>query len=61
MKHVFAITILFLIHALFLHSVIAQDNTQWKLPEGAKARPSKGHTDTVNALAFTTNGRTLAN
>ena len=41
-KHAVAITILFLVHALFLHSVIAQDYTQWKLPEGAKARLGKG-------------------
>ena len=31
MKHVLVITILFLIHALFLRNVIAQDSTQWKL------------------------------
>ena len=42
MKHVLAITVLLLIHALFLRNVIAQDYTQWNLPEGAKARLGKG-------------------
>ena len=57
MKHVLAITILFLTHALFLHSVIAQDNTQWKLPEGAKARLSKGQ---INGISFSPDGTQIA-
>ena len=56
-KHALAITILFLIHALFLHSVIAQDYTQWKLPEGAKARLSKG---AINGISFSPDGSQIA-
>ena len=57
MKRVLAITILFLMPALFLHSVIAQDYTQWKLPEGAKARLSKG---AINGISFSPDGSQIA-
>ncbi len=57
MKHALAITILFLIHALFLHSVSAQDYTQWKLPEGAKARLSKG---AISGISFSPDGSQIA-
>ena len=57
MKHALAITILFLIHALFFHSAIAQDNTQWKLPEGAKARLSKGE---ISGISFSPDGAQIA-
>ncbi len=57
MKHALAITILFSIHALFLHSVIAQDYTQWKLPEGAKARLSKG---AINGISLSPDGSQIA-
>lgn len=57
MKHVLAITILFLVHALFLRNVIAQDSTQWKLPEGAKARLSKGE---ISGISFSPDGTQIA-
>lgn len=57
MKHALAITILFLIHALFFHSVIAQDYTQWKLPEGAKARLGKGQ---ISGISFSPDGSQIA-
>ena len=56
-KHVLAITILFLIHALFFRNVIAQDSTQWKLPEGAKARLSKGE---ISGISFSPDGAQIA-
>ena len=57
MKHALAIIILFLMHALFLGSVIAQDRTQWKLPEGAKARLSKGE---IRGISFSPDGTQIA-
>ena len=57
MKHVLAITILFLVHALFLRGVIAQDSTQWKLPEGAKARLCKGE---IRGISFSPDGSQIA-
>ncbi len=57
MKHVLAITILFSIHALFLRGVIAQDSTQWKLPEGAKARFGKGW---IQSISFSPDGTRIA-
>ena len=57
MKHVLAITILFFIHALFLRSVIAQDYTQWNLPEGAKARLGKGW---IKSISFSQDGTRIA-
>ena len=57
MKHVLAITIFFLIHVLFLRGVIAQDSTQWKLPEGAKARLGKGE---IHGISFSPDGTQIA-
>lgn len=57
MKHVLVITISFLIHALLLRNVIAQDSTQWKLPEGAKARLSKGE---ISGISFSPDGSQIA-
>ena len=58
MKHALAITILFLIQALFLRSVIAQDYyTQLNLPEGAKARLSKGK---IEGICFSPDGMQIA-
>ena len=57
MKYAFVITILFLIHVLFLCSVIAKDYTQWKLPEGAKARLSKGE---ISGISFSPDGTQIA-
>ena len=56
-KHALAITLLFLIPALFLCSVIAKDNTQWKLPEGAKARLGKGW---IKSISFSPDGTRIA-
>ena len=56
-RHILVI-IIFLIHTLFLRTGIAQDNnTQWNLPEGAKARLSKGE---INGISFSPDGSQIA-
>ena len=56
-RHILVITI-FLIHTLFLRTGIAQDNnTQWNLPEGAKARLSKGE---IRGISFSPDGSQIA-
>ena len=55
-RHILVITIL-LIHTLFFRNVIAKDYTQWKLPEGAKARLSKGE---INGISFSPDGTQIA-
>ena len=56
-RHILVI-IIFLIHTLFLRNGIAQDNnTQWNLPEGAKARLSKGE---INGISFSPDGSQIA-
>ena len=57
MKHAFVITILLLIYTLFPYIGIAQDHTQWKLPEGAKARLGKGE---IRGISFSPDGSQIA-
>ena len=57
MKHAFIITILLLIYTLFPYIGIAQDHTQWKLPEGAKARLGKGE---IRGISFSPDGTQIA-
>ena len=56
-KYALVIAISFLIHALFLRSVIAKNYTQWKLPEGAKARLSKGE---ISGISYSPDGTQIA-
>lgn len=56
-KHILTIIILMLIHYLFLSSGIAQDYTQWNLPEGAKARFGKGW---IKSISFSPDGTRIA-
>ena len=48
---------LFLILTLYLPTTFAQDYTQWDLPDGAKARISKGW---INNVAYAEDGTRLA-
>ena len=56
-KHALATAILLLIHTVFLGSGIAQDYTQWNLPEGAKARFGKGW---IQSISFSRDGTRIA-
>ncbi len=56
-KHVLTVIILLLINALFLSNGITQDHAQWNLPEGAKARLSKGR---INDINFSPDGTQIA-
>ena len=56
-KHILATLILLSIHTVFLGSGIAQNYTQWKLPEGAKARLSKGE---ISGISFSPDGSQIA-
>ena len=47
-KRVFTTAILLFICTVFLHNGATQDNTQRNLPEGAKARLSKGQINSIN-------------
>ena len=57
MKHAFVVTILLLIYTLFPYIGIAQDHTQWNLPEGAKARFGKGW---IQSISFSPDGTRIA-
>lgn len=57
MKHAFVITILLLIYTLLPSIGIAQDHTEWKLPEGAKARLCKGE---IRGISFSPDGTQIA-
>ena len=56
-KHILATLILLSIYTVCLGSGIAQDYTQWNLPEGAKARLSKG---LINGISFSPDGAQIA-
>jgi len=56
-KHILAIFILLLFCTVFLRGVIAQDSTQRYLPEGAKARLSKG---VIRGISFSPDGAQIA-
>lgn len=55
-RHLLIIVTL-LTYTLFFRTGIAQDYTQWNLPEGAKARLSKGW---INSISFSPNGTRIA-
>lgn len=57
MKHILATLILLSIYTVCLGNGIAEDYTQWKLPEGAKARLSKGE---ISGINFSPDGSQIA-
>ena len=53
MKHTPVIFILLLIYTTFIRDGVTQDDTQWRLPKGAKARLSKGQ---INSIKYSPDG-----
>ncbi len=56
-KRILTITILSLVHTIFLGHVLAQDYSKWNLPDGAIARFGKGW---IKSISYSPDGEFLA-